>query len=75
LPEKRIRSAKRPIDQQPQPSITLNPDAPMEDPFTEQAAHPAGDGQGANRVQPRNGVPGENAEEAIAVEEGFSPIP
>jgi hypothetical protein len=48
---------------------------PMQDPFTEQTTHPAGEGQGANRPQPGHGAVGENEEEAGAVEEGFSPVP
>ncbi len=55
--------------------VKTNADAPMEDPFTEQTTHPAGEGQGANRPQPDPSAPGENDEEAGPVEEGFSPVP
>ena len=55
--------------------VKTEADAPMEDPFTEQTTRPAGEGQGANRSQPNPSPPGENDEEAAAVEEGFSPIP
>ncbi len=55
--------------------VKTDADESMEDPFTEQTTHPAGEGQGANRPQPSPSAPGENDEEAAAVEEGFSPIP
>lgn len=55
--------------------VKTNADSPMEDPFTEQTTHPAGEGQGANRPQPDPSAPGENHEEAAPVEEGFSPVP
>ena len=48
---------------------------PMQDPFTEQTTHPAGEGQGANRPQPDDSAPGENQEEAAPVEQGFSIVP
>ena len=66
---------KPPIGDPPPQGPPVKADMPMQDPFTEQTTHPAGEGQGANRPQPEHGAPGENEEEAAPVEEGFSPVP
>lgn len=68
-------SPKRPIGDPPTPKKPVKADTWMMDPFTEQATHPAGEGQGANEPEQREDVQGENEEEAMAVEQGFSPIP
>jgi hypothetical protein len=47
----------------------------MQDPFSEQTTDDATEGQGANRPQPSQEAPGENREDAMPVEEGFSPLP
>jgi hypothetical protein len=64
-----------PIGDPPPRDPPVKADKPMQDPFTEQTTHPAGEGQGANRPQPRRGAASENEEEARPVEEGFSPVP
>jgi hypothetical protein len=64
-----------PIGDPPPLGRPVKAEPPMEDPFTEQATHPAGEGQGANRAQPERGSTGENEEEAMPMEEGFSPVP
>ncbi len=64
-----------PIGDPPPRHEPVKTDAPMQDPFTEQTTHPAGEGQGANRPQPDHSAPGENREEAAPVEEGFSIVP
>jgi hypothetical protein len=56
------------------------PGAPMMDPFTEQATHPAGDGQGANAPKEKRSSARKNNnngddEEIMPIEEGFSPVP
>ena len=68
-------TGKPPIGDPPEPKKPVKAERPMEDPFTEQATHPAAEGQGANKVQPERGVPGENNEDAWPVENGFGPIP
>jgi hypothetical protein len=67
--------ATPPIGDPPSKGPPMKVDAPMQDPFTEQTTHPAGEGQGANRPQPDRSIPGENEEEALPLEEGFSPVP
>ena len=64
-----------PIGDPPKPKKPVKADASMTDPFTEQTTHRARPGEGVNRVQPMHSPTGENAEEAMPVEEGFSPIP
>lgn len=64
-----------PIGDPPSQDPPVKAARPMQDPFTEQTTHPAGEGQGANRPQPGHGAAGENREEAGPVEEGFSPVP
>jgi hypothetical protein len=66
---------KPPIGDPPPREGPVKADRSMQDPFTEQTTHPAGEGQGANRPQPEHGAAGENTEEAAPVEEGFSPVP
>jgi hypothetical protein len=66
---------KPPIGDRPPPKKPVRADAPMRDPFTDLPTHPAGEGQGANKPEPDRDNHGENTEETIAVEEGFSPIP
>jgi hypothetical protein len=66
---------KPPIGDPPQPRQPVKAAQPMLDPFTNEITHPAGDGQGANRVQPKKSAAGENDEDAWAVEEGFGMIP
>jgi hypothetical protein len=66
---------KPPIGDPPPQGPPVKAEKPMQDPFTEQTTHPAGEGQGANRPQPGRGAVGENEEEAGPVEEGFSPVP
>jgi hypothetical protein len=66
---------KPPIGDSPPPTRPVKADTPMRDPFTDLPTHPAGDGQGANRPEAKHDKQSENAEETIAVEEGFSPIP
>ena len=65
----------RPIGDPPPKEPPVKVDEPMQDPFTEQTTHSAGEGQGANRPHPGHGAAGENEEEARSVEEGFSPVP
>ncbi len=65
----------RPIGDPPPREPPVKAGMPMQDPFTEQTTHPAGEGQGANRPQPRRECEDENQEEARPVEEGFSPVP
>jgi hypothetical protein len=69
------KTGKPPIGDPPLPTKPVKAEKPMEDPFTEQVTHPAGEGQGANKEQPKKGVPGENDEDAWPVENGFGPIP
>jgi hypothetical protein len=64
-----------PIGDPPSPAPPMKADRPMQDPFTEQTTHPAGEGQGANRPQPDHGSSNEDDEETLPVEEGFSPVP
>jgi hypothetical protein len=64
-----------PIGDPPPREPPAKAEEPMQDPFTEQTTHPAGEGQGANRPQPGLGAADENEEEARPVEEGFSPVP
>jgi hypothetical protein len=59
----------------PPPKKPVKADDWMRDPFTDEATSPAGDGQGANRPQPEPDDEDENKEDAMPVEEGFSPIP
>ncbi len=66
---------KPPIRDPPPPKKPVKAEATMEDPLTEQVTHPAVAGQGANKVHPKKGSPGENNEDAWAVEEGFGLIP
>lgn len=54
--------------------------ATMIDPFTDQATHSAGDGQGANAFQPKRPDRKQRQddgsdEETMPIEEGFSPVP
>ena len=69
------RLPKKPIGDPPTPKKPVKADNSMMDPFTEQATHPAGKGQAANSPKEKHQVPGENEEEAMAVEQGFSSIP
>ncbi len=71
--ERPTQPGNPPIGDPPERRTPIKADAPMEDPFTEQTTHPAGEGQGANKPRPKKG--GENEEDAWPVEEGFSPIP
>lgn len=64
-----------PIGAPPSSAPPMKADPPMQDPFTEQKTQPAGEGQGANRPQPDHGTSGENDEETLPVEEGFSLVP
>ena len=64
-----------PIGDPPPPEKPVKVENRMRDPFTDQPTHPAGAGQGSNQPEPQPNDQGENKEEAIAVEEGFSPIP
>lgn len=66
---------KPPIGDPPKPKRRVKAEAWMTDPLTEQTTHRARPGEGVNRVQPKHSAPGENAEDAMPVEEGFSPIP
>ena len=66
---------KPPIGDPPPPKKPVRADTPMRDPFTDLPTHPAGEGQGANKPEPDRDKHGENTEETIAVEEGFSQIP
>jgi hypothetical protein len=78
-------------DQPQDPGTSADPDAPigdpppskppvkaarpMQDPFTEQTTHAAGEGQGANRPQPGRDADDEDDEETMPIEAGFSPVP
>jgi hypothetical protein len=73
--DKRRQPENASAREQPRRIKAVETDQPMEEPFTEQGTHPAGEGQGANRVQSKKRAPGENEEDAMPVEEGFSPIP
>jgi hypothetical protein len=77
MPDKPERPAdpRPPIGDPPPREMPVEADAPMQDPFTEQATHPAGEGQGANRPQSEPGGAGEDDEETMPLEEGFSPVP
>jgi hypothetical protein len=66
----------RPLIGDPPPrNKPVQADDRMRDLFTDQPTHSAGDGQRANRPRPEHDDPGENEENAMPVEEGFSPIP
>lgn len=67
--------SKPPIGDPPSQSPPMKTDRPMQDPFTEQATQPAGEGQGANRPQPEHPASGEDDEETLPVEEGFGIVP
>ena len=69
------REPKPPIGDPPKPKKPVKAEGSMTDPFTEQTTHRARPGEGANRLQPKHSPRGENEEEAMPVEEGFSPIP
>ncbi len=72
MPDDPKRPEKPPVGDPPPPP---KPVKAMQDPFTEQSTHPANEGQGSNRPQRDKEAPGENEEEAMPVEEGFSPVP
>jgi hypothetical protein len=57
------------------PKRPVRVEKPIEFPFTELVTYPAVAGQGSNKAQPEKSVPGENDEDAYAVEEGFGLIP
>ncbi len=69
------KTGKPPIGDPPQPRKPVKAEKPMEDPFTEQVTHPAVEREGANNEHPEKGVPGENDEDAWAVENGFGLVP
>jgi hypothetical protein len=69
------KTGKPPVGDPPAPVNPVKVDKPMEDPFTDQVTRPAVEGQGANKEQPERKVPGENDEDAWAVENGFGPVP
>ena len=68
------QDSKSPIGDPPSQAPPMKADQPMQDPFTEQATQPAGEGQGANRPQPGQ-ASSDDEEETLPVEEGFSPVP
>jgi hypothetical protein len=75
MPKPEPQAPKKPIGDPPPPKKPFKVDRSMMDPFTEQVTGPAGDGQGASSPPRKEGVRGENEEDAMAVEQGFSPIP
>ena len=66
---------RTPIGDPPPREEPVKADQPMQDPFTEQITHPAGEGQGANRPRPEHAAIGDDDEETMPLEEGFSPVP
>lgn len=69
------RESRPAIGDPPPEAPPVKAGRPMQDPFTEEVTHPAGEGQGANRPQPRQEAGGDESEEATALERGFSPVP
>lgn len=70
------RDAEPPAGDPPSRQEPMKAEPPIQDPFTEQKTHPAGEGQGANRPQaPLTSAPRDDSAEATPLERGFSPIP